>query len=152
MRYISVRQTRIHSSRRTPPRLARRAVAQDDLPQEQLESLHVLTPLTLSTTATCSGLGTTTLQLAVKTGNKAMVRLLPTSGADVSKQDSQGRTALHIAAEGGHDEIASMLLDSLADPNETDSLGWQRRQQPITWMLSRSQLGLTAAQANAGSS
>jgi ankyrin repeat protein len=65
------------------------------------------------------------LHLAVRAGDRVLLKLLLASGADVdgearSEQFQGGRTALHWAAEAGDCELIEPLLHAGADPNRRD--------------------------------
>lgn len=56
--------------------------------------------------------GQPALHIALKTGNRGMVKLLLKNGADMLRQDSsEGNTALHVAAGAGREELVRLLLD-----------------------------------------
>jgi ankyrin repeat protein len=64
--------------------------------------------------------GWTALHHAAFAGNRAMVELLLSRGADVSARDLQGQTPLHIAADKGFQAVTEVLLANKADVNVTD--------------------------------
>jgi cytohesin len=57
------------------------------------------------------------LQRAASGGNKEIVELLISHGADVSTADYGGGTPLHRAASAGHTEVVEVLLANGADVN-----------------------------------
>jgi len=74
--------------------------------------------------------GYTPLQVAVKNGRTAIVRLLLRSGVEVDKPDREGRTALWHAIMGGHTLIADLLRKAGA------------RVEATAWMLDAAHLGM----------
>ncbi|KAJ1472997.1 ankyrin repeat-containing domain protein [Baffinella frigidus] len=60
-------------------------------------------------------MGTSPLHVAAFGGHEDTVRLLITSGANVSAQSTAGETPLHWAASQGHVAIAQLLLEHGAD-------------------------------------
>ncbi|XP_076448476.1 ankyrin repeat domain-containing protein 16-like isoform X2 [Babylonia areolata] len=54
----------------------------------------------------------TSLHLAAKEGQDAMIRLLIQKGADVNRADNKGRAALHIASAAQHASTVNLLLAS----------------------------------------
>ena len=70
------------------------------------------------------GVGWTPLHYAAVEGNKEVVELLITKGADVNAKDDQsGETPLHFAAFSGHKEIVELLIAKGADVNAKDDDG-----------------------------
>ena len=67
--------------------------------------------------------GQSGLQVAFKTGNFDIAKLLIERGADVNLQDQEGDTALHRAAQNGNDRILKMLLVKGANPNLKNKVG-----------------------------
>lgn len=61
--------------------------------------------------------GETLLFLAAKQGNKEMVELLLTQGAEVNIPAPGGYTPLHAAAQNGQEDIILLLLKNNADIN-----------------------------------
>jgi ankyrin repeat protein len=59
----------------------------------------------------------TALKTAVDLGNRAMVDLLLSQGADVNARDAGGETALHLATSKGYRAVAERLLEAKADVN-----------------------------------
>ena len=66
--------------------------------------------------------GDVALNNATKVGNRAMVELLLSRGADVNR-NFNGLTPLHIAAQNGFQAVAEVLLANKADVNALDSQG-----------------------------
>jgi ankyrin repeat protein len=76
-------------------------------------------------TASCHGLDTPILDIALAHGDKAMARLLVDHGARLDEKESDGRTPLHRAASAGDDSATlTLLLELGSDPNAKDSQGW----------------------------
>lgn len=67
--------------------------------------------------------GATALHRAARAGNRAMVRVLLSRGADVGARDDMGATALHMAAESGSPDTITELARRGADPRAEDFLG-----------------------------
>src|ERR1035437_2457514 len=67
--------------------------------------------------------GMPALSAAAAAGNRAMVELLLSRGANVNSKDSHGKTALHIAAEKEFPTVAEVLLANKADVNAQDNSG-----------------------------
>jgi ankyrin repeat protein len=67
--------------------------------------------------------GATALHWAARAGNRAMVRVLLSRGADVGARDDMGATALHMAAESGSPDTIVELARRGADPRAEDFLG-----------------------------
>jgi ankyrin repeat protein len=67
--------------------------------------------------------GMPALSAAAAAGNRAMVELLLSRGANVNSKDSHGKTALHIAAEKEFPTVAEVLLANKADANAQDNSG-----------------------------
>jgi len=64
------------------------------------------------------------LDLAERTGNADLVRLLLRSGADPNVRQPDGSTPLMAAAARGHTDIVNALLDRGADVNACTTAGW----------------------------
>lgn len=68
--------------------------------------------------------GSYALSAAVNSGNRAMVELLLSRGADVSEMDnSNGRSLLQAAVQKGYQSVAEVLLANKADVNKPDNSG-----------------------------
>lgn len=67
--------------------------------------------------------GMPALSAAAAAGNRAMVELLLSRGANVNSKDSHGKTALHIAVEKEFSTVAEVLLANKADANAQDNSG-----------------------------
>lgn len=84
--------------------------------------------------------GFTPLQVAVKNGRTAIVRLLLRHGVEVDKPDRDGHTALWHAVMGGHTLIADLLLKAGA---QMDATAWLldaahlgvRKREPIEYLV-----------------
>jgi len=70
----------------------------------------------------------TALNLAARTGNSEMVRLLLKADADVNAADSGGITPLHDAAFFGNDLVAEILLKAGANVN---AIGYRDKATPL---------------------
>jgi len=74
-----------------------------------------------------SELGDTALHLASKRGNKAVVELLLSRGAEANAKGQRGETPLHRAAESGDDwgrtDVAKLLLEHGAKVNAVGDFG-----------------------------
>ena len=64
--------------------------------------------------------GIPSIYLAVGAGNRAMVDLLITRGADVNRDGEYGRTALYRAVLEGYQSITELLLEHHAEVNASD--------------------------------
>jgi len=64
--------------------------------------------------------GRTPLHWAAQEGQKEVVELLITKGADPNGKDKWGYTPLHRAAAAGHKEVAELLVTNGADVNAAD--------------------------------
>jgi ankyrin repeat protein len=60
---------------------------------------------------------------AVKSFNKATVKVLLDAGARMNERDNLGWTALMYAASEGHNELVSLLIDRNAEVNSDDRFG-----------------------------
>ncbi len=63
--------------------------------------------------------GYTPLQVAVRNGRMAIVKLLLKNGVDVKRKDSRGHDAMYHAVLGGHIRIADLLLKAGAKLDST---------------------------------
>ncbi|MGO8835980.1 MAG: ankyrin repeat domain-containing protein [Limisphaerales bacterium] len=63
------------------------------------------------------------LLAAARNGNRAMVELLLSRGADVNAKEVTGQTPLHIAANKGFQAVVEVLLANKADVNAQDDSG-----------------------------
>jgi len=68
--------------------------------------------------------GLTPLHVAALFDQSEVVRLLLSSGADVSLTDRGGNTALHMAAFLGNTDIVRVLSSAGADPDKRNELGF----------------------------
>ena len=75
--------------------------------------------------------GMTALHVAASKGNKEIVELLLTRGADIEAKEDTGRTALHTAAFRGYMEIVKYLLEKGAKINAQTNDG----KTPLDWAL-----------------
>jgi len=67
--------------------------------------------------------GTTPLMAAAVNGNKILVQMLITKGADVNAKDQSGNTALIDAAHVGNADAVQLLIASHADVNASNTKG-----------------------------
>ncbi|KAJ8317845.1 hypothetical protein KUTeg_002936 [Tegillarca granosa] len=67
--------------------------------------------------------GQTALQLAVKSGNYDICKLLIAAGADVNKTDAELNNLLNAACWRGYTRVAKLLIDSHADLDVRNDLG-----------------------------
>jgi ankyrin repeat protein len=67
--------------------------------------------------------GTTPLMAAGVNGNKILVQMLITKGADVNAKDQSGNTALIDAAHVGNADVVQLLIASHADVNASNTKG-----------------------------
>src|SRR5262249_48367512 len=74
--------------------------------------------------------GFTVLMAAVEGGNRAVVQLLLSKGADAKLKNRAGWTALHAAAVASDRRIAEDLLAKGAEVNATDTI---QDRTPLLW-------------------
>ena len=67
--------------------------------------------------------GRSPLDCAVVEGDKKVIELLITKGADVNAKDHDGVTPLHAAVQYGHKGIAELLIANGADVNTKTLVG-----------------------------
>ncbi len=63
------------------------------------------------------------LHVAVKEGDKELVKYFIEKGADPNVKGAFGETPLHIAVDRGYHDIVQILLESGADPNAQSNEG-----------------------------
>jgi ankyrin repeat protein len=74
--------------------------------------------------ADVNGGGIAALNAAATAGNRAMVELLLSRGADVNRKGGEGKTPLHTAAERKFQAVMEALLANKADVNAQDNYGY----------------------------
>ncbi|MBN2718550.1 MAG: ankyrin repeat domain-containing protein [Deltaproteobacteria bacterium] len=67
--------------------------------------------------------GQSSLMIAARDGNKAIVRILLKAGASVTQRDNAGRNALHYGAMGGNVSVIKMLSRYPELRKEKDAMG-----------------------------
>ena len=90
--------------------------------------------------------GMTALHVAASKGNKEIVELLLTRGADIEAREDTGRTALHTAAFRGYMEIVKFLLEKGAKINAQTNDG----KTPLDWAIINTKIDIAEAIRAAG--
>jgi ankyrin repeat protein len=90
--------------------------------------------------------GMTALHVAASKGDKTIVELLLTRGADIEAREDTGRTPLHTAAFRGYHEIVELLLLKGAKVNAQTNDG----KTPLDWAILNSQVRIAETIRAAG--